>query len=149
ADIFRFAAFGERLGLLDPVVAVNAALEIQISVDPFAFGRLPGSNLREGEDAELVQRALNLRTDAGDQLQIVQRNGTFDAGRAIRVVERRLAAFSAGVALDGGVGGGLGLRRGRRLQRRVRDGRVGLRLRSVRRRQADGGPVGLFGAGGR
>src|SRR5690606_1943436 len=93
-DIFGFAAPGQRLGLPDPVVALDATFEIQVAVDPFAFRHLPAGNLAEGVDAEFMQDALDLRTDAGDQLQVVERGGLVDALRAICIVERGL--FSLG-----------------------------------------------------
>jgi hypothetical protein len=64
------------LACLDPVVALDAALEIQIAVDPFALRLLPPGDLREGEDAEFVQDAGDLRADAGDKLQVVRGRGT-------------------------------------------------------------------------
>lgn len=63
-DILGFATLGERLGLLDPLIAFDAALEIQITIHPVALGLLPAGNLRIGEDAELVKRAFDLRANA-------------------------------------------------------------------------------------
>src|SRR5690606_7518172 len=93
-DIFGFAALGQRLGLPDPVVALDAALEVQVAIDPLTLGLLPAGNLGEGVDAELMQNALDLRADAGDQLQVVESGGLVYALRAICIVERGL--FSLG-----------------------------------------------------
>src|SRR6476660_9895434 len=89
ADVFGDAALGERLGLLDPVVALDAAVEGEIAVDPVALGLLPGSDLREGEDAQRMQDALDLRADAGDQLEIVDRGRPVDTGRTVLILQRR------------------------------------------------------------
>src|SRR6185312_3439205 len=89
ADVFGDTALGERLGLADPVVAVDAAVEGQIAVHPLALGLLPGRHLREGEDAQRMQRGLYLRAYTRDQLEIVDRSRPVDAGRTVLVLERR------------------------------------------------------------
>src|SRR5690606_41270690 len=87
ADVFRDTTLCERLGLLDPVLAFDAAVETQISVDPVTFGFLPRRNLREGVDAEFVQDLLILRADAGDKLEIVHHGRPFDPLGAVLVIE--------------------------------------------------------------
>ena len=88
-DVFRFAALGQRLGLLDPVVALDAATEIQIAIDPFALGLLPRRDLREGVDADLVQRI----SIFGPTPEIIFRSSTsagfsIPAGRSLSSSER-------------------------------------------------------------
>src|SRR5690606_5271556 len=95
ADVLRDAALGERLGLLDPVVALDAALEVQVAVDPLALGLLPAGDLGEGIDAERMQDALDLRADARDQLEVVDSRRLLDRGRAIAVLEDRAALVAA------------------------------------------------------
>src|SRR5690606_15432508 len=90
ADVFGLSALGERLGLLDPVVALDAALEVQIAVHPFTLVLLPRSHLLEPVDAEPVQDRLVFGADAGDKLQVVGLRRLLHADWAIRRIERRL-----------------------------------------------------------
>src|SRR4051812_10366102 len=70
-NILGFTAIGQGLGLTHPIVAIDAALEIQVAIHPFAFILLPRSHLPKGVDAQAVQDALDLRTNAGDQLEVI------------------------------------------------------------------------------
>ena len=79
-------------------------LKFEIAVDPVALGLLPGRDLREGEDAERVQDALDLRADARDQLEIVDRRRLVDAGRAVLVARATVCRFGGGLLAAGADG---------------------------------------------
>ncbi len=80
-DIFGFTALGQRLGLTNPVIALDPALEIQITVDPVALGLFPGGNLGKGINAKPVQNTFQLGANSRDQFQIIRPGGLFDRCR--------------------------------------------------------------------
>src|SRR6478752_6062198 len=62
----------ELRGLLDPLVTHRTALEgPEVLVDPAQVHLVPRGDLREMEDAELVQDLRQLGADPPDQLEIV------------------------------------------------------------------------------
>src|SRR3546814_1099783 len=75
-SIFRFeprlVAAGEIAGLIDPIVADDAAREIaELRVDRRDIGVGPAGDLFEAGDAEALEQGDELRADALEQLQIV------------------------------------------------------------------------------
>ena len=101
-DVFGLAALGQGLGLLDPFLALDAAVEIELRVQPVALGLLEVGDLPPCPDAEPVELLLDLRSDAGNRLEVVglirpfHRRGAAGVGRA--------GALGALRDLHGGVG---------------------------------------------
>src|SRR5690606_1239926 len=74
---------GELFRLTDPVVALDASLEVQEIVDPGDVFRRKRGDLIEAGDAEGVELAFEHRADAGDLLEVV--GLAFRAGEASAV----------------------------------------------------------------
>jgi hypothetical protein len=64
-------AVSQKLALRDPFFALDAALEAQVLINPVHFVLAPVGNLVEVEETKPMQGFLQLRTDAGDDLQVV------------------------------------------------------------------------------
>src|SRR5690349_20267347 len=68
---FFFLAFGQKLRLLGPFLAHDAAVELQMIVDPGSLFFGPGSQLVEVEESQSVQGLFIFGPDAADTLEIV------------------------------------------------------------------------------
>jgi hypothetical protein len=77
AELF-FLARRQELALFGPLLALDAAIEFQMVIDPFHFRRCPCRDLVEMEKAQIVQHFFVLRADAADPLKLV---GLAAAGR--------------------------------------------------------------------
>ncbi len=86
ARIRRLAAARQDLGLLDPVLAGDAAFIAEQTVETLHVGRRPVCDLAEARDTLHVQQLLDLGVDPANALQIVARGPD---GRARRIAEGR------------------------------------------------------------